>query len=421
MTPDGWERHAIGDLLDSCTYGISSRLSTESEGTPVLRMGNIADHRLDLADLKYADLSDKDPSDTLLRRGDVLFNRTNSADKVGKVALVDTDRPLGFASYLLRLRTNDSATPEWLYYLLSSPALQRRLRSLATRGVSQVNINPTRMRALEVAVPPLREQHKIAATLSSVDEVIGKTEAVIEQLLVVKKAMLQQLLTRGLPGHHTRFQRTEIGEIPLEWEVAPLSALAGQITKGTTPTTYGYKYATSGVPFLRVENITDDGRLKLEGVKFISPETHAKLARSQLVPGDLLFSIAGALGRAALVPADLPTANINQAVARVCLKSGGFDPRFVLHAAMGPQVEQQISLARAALAQANLNLKQVGQLMIPLPAEVEQRQISAALDCLQANVNSEIAVLESQKSTKASLMSALLTGEVRVTPNEAAA
>ena len=70
-----------------------------------------------------------------------------------------------------------------------------------------------------ILLPPLPEQRKIAAILSSVDEVIEKTEAVIEQLQVVKKAMMQELLTRGLPGRHTRFKQTEIGEIPEEWEV----------------------------------------------------------------------------------------------------------------------------------------------------------------------------------------------------------
>jgi len=101
--------------------------------------------------------------------------------------------------------------------------------------------------------PPLPEQRKIAAILSSVDAVIEKTEAVIEQLQVVKKAMTQELLTRGLPGRHVRFKQTEIGEIPAEWEVVPCGDLF-EVQLGKMMS----QKARSGpnqVPYLRNQNV----------------------------------------------------------------------------------------------------------------------------------------------------------------------
>lgn len=209
--PEAWTREEIGSLLASCTYGVNSKCSPQPVGLPVLRMGNIQDHRLDLSELKYADLSDQDQEKVTLRRDDVLFNRTNSYDLVGKVALVNTDEPLSYASYLLRLRTNESAVPAWLHYLLSSPAMQGRLRAIATKGVSQSNINPTKMRALKVEVPTLPEQQKIAAILSSVpnleeqaeiEEVLFSTDerlraerATIAGLRRAKSALMSVLLT----------------------------------------------------------------------------------------------------------------------------------------------------------------------------------------------------------------------------------
>ena len=102
---------------------------------------------------------------------------------------------------------------------------------------------------------------------------------------------------------------------PEGWTTATLADLAAVITKGTTPTTNGQSYTSTGVPFLLVETVTESGGLDVSGVKYISEETHAALGRSQLRPGDILFSIAGALGRACIVPDWMSRGNINQALA----------------------------------------------------------------------------------------------------------
>lgn len=86
---------------------------------------------------------------------------------------------------------------------------------------------------LQILLPPLPEQRKIAAILSSVDATIEKTEAVIEQLRVVKKAMMQELLTRGIPGRHRRFKETEIGVVPEEWTEFRLEDIAETYSGGT--------------------------------------------------------------------------------------------------------------------------------------------------------------------------------------------
>jgi type I restriction enzyme S subunit len=102
---------------------------------------------------------------------------------------------------------------------------------------------------MEVLLPSLPEQRKIAAILSSVDETIEKTEAVIERLQVVKKAMMQELLTRGLPGRHTRFKKTEIGEIPEEWDVVELGE-SGEWLSGGTPSKNNAEYWTGTLPWV---------------------------------------------------------------------------------------------------------------------------------------------------------------------------
>lgn len=195
--PTAWSTQPIGQLLESCTYGVSVPLSDQPSGVPVLRMGNLQDGRLDLSDLRYADLSDFDAEAVNLQAGDILFNRTNSWDLVGKVAMVGSDSgPLSYASYLLRLRTRpERASPEWLCASLGSDHFQWRLRSLATKGVSQVNINPTAFRRLRLAVPPLDEQQRIVERFQSSDRVIDAHNLRLKSLQQLKAGLLQDLLT----------------------------------------------------------------------------------------------------------------------------------------------------------------------------------------------------------------------------------
>jgi type I restriction enzyme S subunit len=194
--PESWEIRPIEELLDGCTYGVSVSLSSQPVGTPVLRMGNLQDDALDLSELKFADLSHLDDDDILLRPGDLLFNRTNSWDLVGKVALVPEGLGhLSFASYLLRLRVRELVTPEWLWLAMSSPAFQSRVRAIATKGVSQANINPTRMRAMVLAVPPRHEQDELVGAASSLSASSASNLSNLANLRTIKSGLLSDLLT----------------------------------------------------------------------------------------------------------------------------------------------------------------------------------------------------------------------------------
>ena len=384
-------------------------------------MGNIQNHRLDLAALKYADLTGEDQDKVTLQRDDVLFNRTNSYDLVGKVALVDTDEPLSYASYLLRLRTNDDATPTWLHHLLSSPAMQSRLRAIATKGVSQSNINPTKMRALMVEVPPLPEQRKIAAILSSVDEAIEKTQAVIDQVQVVKKGLMQELLTKGLPGRHKKFKQTEIGEIPEDWEVVEaLEVLAEKPKNGKSPRA---RTTPPGVPTFSIAAVRD-GRVDVLGnLKFIDSMEAPELEAYRIRKGDLLIvrgngnsSLLGKCGVVDEFPADciypdiLMRASPNERVAsEYLLAVWNAD---VVH-------DQLIDKAKTTNGTYKINQGDVSSVLIPLPPIAEQREIAkgkAGMDRYSASLSEE---LDALATMKAALMSVLLTGELRVTPSPA--
>ena len=163
------ETHKLGDVLGQVQYGLNTPPGTDGEH-PILRMGNLSKGRVDLTDLKYVDLDAAEFEQYRLNQGDLLFNRTNSPDLVGKIALYDLDGSHVFASYLLRLVVNrQRALPEFVSFHLSRPTVQAQLRQLATPGVSQSNINPTSLKSISIPLPSLDRQGLICDALSAVD------------------------------------------------------------------------------------------------------------------------------------------------------------------------------------------------------------------------------------------------------------
>ena len=201
--PADWEVVRLGDVLESATYGTNSALSS-SGAIPVLRMNNLQKGQIELSDVRRADLGEKEAQELRLARGDILFNRTNSLDLVGKVAVVDKlPQPMSFASYLVRLRVKkDLANPFWLSALLWSDDCQSRIHKFATPGVSQANINPTSLKTLVIPLPPLAEQQATADALDGVDAAIELAREELAGLRLLKESAADALLTgRGRVGN----------------------------------------------------------------------------------------------------------------------------------------------------------------------------------------------------------------------------
>ena len=165
------------------------------------------------------------------------------------------------------------------------------------------------------------------------------------------------------------------------WPIKRLGDLSDLVTKGTTPTSIGHRFVQDGINFVKVESISTTGQFIPDKLARITPECHAALERSQLDAGDILFSIAGALGRTAFVSADILPANTNQALAIIRLRQdANVWPKFVLKALETGIVLDQIEKFKGGVAQQNLSLAQVREFQIPLPALSEQQRIVGILD-----------------------------------------
>ncbi len=196
--PETWSLHPIGEVAARVEYGISRR-GSQTGAYPILRMNSISDGQVEIDDLQWVDLTNEEFDRFRLTRGDVLFNRTNSIEKVGKSAYFDLDGDWVFASYLLRVATKpDVLEPRFLNYFLGAPSTQARLRGLATRAVSQANINATKLKGVTMPVPPLSQQREIADAVQVVDRKIAAEEARRDALSTLFDSLLHDLMTARL-------------------------------------------------------------------------------------------------------------------------------------------------------------------------------------------------------------------------------
>ncbi|MCS0397898.1 restriction endonuclease subunit S [Vibrio diabolicus] len=195
-TKSEWESIQFGKCVSKSFYG-TSKSTSEMGLYPVLRMGNMANGKIDITNLVYIDLEDGEFSKIRLNRGDILFNRTNSPDLVGKVSIFEFDEDFITASYIVTFRLNTNVLlPEFANQLLNTGYYQSLIKGLATRAVSQANINPSRLKEeLIICIPKLPEQKKIADCLSSVDEIIAEQSYKVNKLKSHKKGLMQQLFS----------------------------------------------------------------------------------------------------------------------------------------------------------------------------------------------------------------------------------
>lgn len=164
-----------------------------------------------------------------------------------------------------------------------------------------------------------------------------------------------------------------------KYPLVPIGDLAEIITKGTTPTSIGYKFVDEGLNFVKIESITEDGTFLTEKFNYITEECHQKLGRSQLKEDDVLFSIAGAFGRSAVVPADILPANTNQALA-IIRPTDQILPKYLRAVLKSDHVLKLIETLKVGVAQYNLSLKQIREMEIPLPPLNVQEEIVTTLD-----------------------------------------
>ena len=203
--PAHWSVVSVGDVVHTAQYGISESLSAEGQ-YPIFRMNNIENGYMINEPLKYIDLDDEEFEKYRVKKGDILFNRTNSLELVGKTGIYELEGDHVFASYLVRLQANEKVDPYYLNHYMNSSEAQNRMMDFATKGVSQANINANSIQQLQLPLPPIEEQEEIVDRLNSIDTQIEANKRYKSQLSQLKQGLMQDLLSGTVRTTNTNIQ-----------------------------------------------------------------------------------------------------------------------------------------------------------------------------------------------------------------------
>lgn len=406
--PEGWQIKEIGEIAFTSSGGTPNRSNKsffENGSIPWIKTGELKKRYIFSAEEYITEKAIKESSAKLIQPECVVIAMYGAT--IGQMSILKI--PAAMNQACCSITPHENLDSEFLYYYLY--ANRKDLIAMGAGG-AQPNISQQLVKKFKVLLPSLKEQQKIAEILSVVDEQIEKTEQLIEKTKELKKGLIQQLLIKGIG--HTEFKQTELGEIPMEWEIKSLKELAHLITKGTSPSNVGFTFTEEGINFIKVESLSKDNKILPSNFAKISEECHQKLSRSILEENDLLISIAGTLGRTGIVKKEMVPANTNQALAIIRLKDIDLIS-FLYYFLQTNLIQKRIKDIATTGAQPNLSLKQIGDFRITLPSLKEQRKIVEILFAVDYQIETYKKEKEKQIELKRALMQQLLTGKLRVT------
>ncbi|MGK7930986.1 MAG: restriction endonuclease subunit S [Microcystaceae cyanobacterium] len=333
---------------------------------------------------------------------------------VGRIAI--TTKNIAINQDLKALYVNNNITEKYLLLILSF--FRYKVEAMAI-GSTVKGINIDQLLTLEIPLPPLPEQKRIAEILDTLDETIQKTEQLIEKLQKIKAGLLHDLLTRGLDKngnlrnpetHPEHFKDSALGLIPKEWEVEKLGEICLIIVDcpHTTP-----NFLNEGVLVARTSNIKD-GVFCQDAASYVSyREYKERIFRAEPQPNDIIFTREAPVGEAFVIPQNMIIC-LGQRTMLLRPNPLKSNPYYIISQIYSGSIQTRIKQLVGGTTNPHLNVAEVRDFTLPVPKIEEQQEIAKILESHNNRIRTEKAYLEKLKKQKQGLMQDLLTGKVRV-------
>ena len=404
VLPDEWSVARLADISDVRDGTHDSPKYLES-GIPFITSKNLKNGKLDFTTCNFISEEDhrKFSERSNVQNGDIIFGMIGT---LGSPVIVDTDFEFSIKNVALIKFNNTQLFNQYMKYLLDSTLVQREFERISDGGVQKF-ISLSTIRSLQIPIPPLKEQQKIAEILSSVDAAIEKTEQVIAKTEEVKKGLMQQLLTKGIG--HTEFKQTEIGEIPVEWQVKKLvnfSKINSENLTSSTQPEYEFNY-------IDIAAITDTGIIG-ETTKYSFCDAPSRARRVVRNKDIIVSTVRPYLKSFAFITEEQDgyIASTGFAIIRV---NEDIDSNYIYQHILS---ERFIEYCKSKMTGSNypaISANDVKEYSIGIPPLKEQKKISSILSECDKKLQCEKDNIIKLKSIKQGLMQQLLTGKVRVT------
>lgn len=412
--PNGW--HLF--FLEECAEIILSNVDKKSRaGERSVLLCNYMDvYQNDIIDKRLdfmkATATDGQIEKFALRKNDVLITKdSETPEDIARAAVVSENIEMLLCGYHLAiLRPREPIHGPFLCKTVQSDK-SRAYWSSRAGGATRFGLTSDSILKAPVLLPPLPEQKKIAEILTAVDDTIESTRQVIDQTKKVKQGLLQELLTKGIG--HKKFKDTEIGRIPVEWEVVRLGdhidVLSGK----------GFKlseYVPEGVKLLRIDNVSY-GKVEWSSVAFLPLSYVDEFPNLVLYPDDILLALNRPITQGKLKIARLPVADapciLYQRVGKIVSITDRIRNDFSFHL-LGLHIKKFVELTSVGSDQPFISVVALRDLPIGIPPLHEQKQIAAILSSVDDQITAQEKELAQLQTIKKGLMQDLLTGKVRV-------
>ena len=343
-----------------------------------------------------------------LKVGDVLMTKDGT---IGKLLYVDNlPDKASLNSHLFVMRPiNDSFISKYFYYHLQSEKFKKYIDNNKT-GSTMPAITQAAMEKYKLILPTLEEQEKIASILSTVDEQIDNVDVLIKKNKDLKKGLMQTLLTKGIG--HTKFKKTEIGEIPEEWEVRRLEDICDDITIGMVKTMTKF-YVDNGVPLIRNSDIKEN-TIKTDSMVYLDKEFSRANQSKCLNIGQIVTVHTGDIGTSAVIEENMQGAQ-GFATLNTTVNKSIINEYYLCWYLNSDICKNQAYSFSTGDGRNNLNLKDFVNILAIVPSSIEeQKKIVFILNSISRKIQEYENKKQKLEELKKGLMQQLLSGKIRV-------
>ena len=387
--PSNWVWTRVWSILSEIKNGTTTKQNKEFIGAKVTRIESIQNNKIDFNRVGYiAELESIKDSDWYIA-DDIAFSHINSAEHVGKTAIIYEDLlPLVHGMNLLRLRLNKACISKYFYYFSQSFQYKQSILERINMAVNQVSINQKQVGDIEFPIPPLAEQQRIVDRIESLFKKLENAKELAQNALDTFETRKAAILHKAFTGELTAQWREKNGVGMDSWVEKLLKDTDIEIIDGDRGTNYPKKedFSTDGYcVFLNAKNVTKNGFV-FEELQFISREKDQILRKGRLEKGDVILTTRGTIGNIAYFDDSVPYEHIRINSGMVIYRGGKeFYKPFLCKLYQSDYILNQISSIKTGSAQPQLPIKIMKELKLPIPSFQEQQEIVSILDRLMEN------------------------------------
>ena len=416
LIPDDWEVIKFGDKVDIFRGGsprpIERYITTNAYGINWIKIGDVRPNDKYIRQTEEKIIPEGKSRSREVKKGDFILSNSMS---FGRPYILNIDGCI-HDGWLTIQNYSESFDKEFLYYLLGSDEVFKQYVQMAA-GSSVQNLNKEKVADLQLKVPPLAEQQRIAKALSDVDALISTTEKLIQKKKNIKQGTMQNLLTgkKRLPGFGSQtkspaYKQTELGLIPEDWEVKSLGDYVYIVRGGSPRPIQNYLTTNSdGINWIKIGDVKPEDKYIVSTEEKIIPE--GKSRSREVHKGDFILSNSMSFGRPYILQID---GCIHDGWLAIQNYQETFESDFLYYLLGSDEIFKQYVEMAAGSSVQNLNKEKVAKLLVPIFDKKEQTAIANVLSSMDKEIETLNTKLEKYRNLKTAMMQQLLTGKIRL-------